>query len=79
MAVSNQMPKGKRVLVSSTKANSTTKENIANVYGAKTLFALLPLDLRLEMAPSTGMGRCVIQELFCADAGFDRSMHAERP
>ncbi|CAK4033866.1 DNA mismatch repair PMS1 [Lecanosticta acicola] len=54
IAVSNQMPKGKKVPVFSTKSNTTTKENIMNVFGAKTLLSLLPLDLHLEMAPSLG-------------------------
>ncbi|KAH9812637.1 DNA mismatch repair protein pms1 [Teratosphaeria destructans] len=53
-SVSNQMPKGKKVPVFSTKSNTTTKENIVNVFGAKTLIGLLGLDLRLEMAPSQG-------------------------
>ncbi|OJD32163.1 dna mismatch repair protein [Diplodia corticola] len=52
-SVSNQAAKGKKVSVFSTKANPTTRENIANVYGAKTLTALIPLDLKLEMAPTT--------------------------
>ncbi|KAK5118692.1 hypothetical protein LTR85_007898 [Meristemomyces frigidus] len=53
-SVSNQMPKGKKIAVFSTKSNTTTKENIVNVFGAKTLLALVKLDLHLEMAPSTG-------------------------
>ena len=53
-AVSNQMPKGKKVALFSTNSNTTTKENITNVFGAKTLLALVKLDLRLEMQPSTG-------------------------
>ena len=53
-AISNQMPKGKKVAVFSTKSNITTKENIANVFGAKTLLALVKLDLHLEMEPSKG-------------------------
>ncbi|KAL1640433.1 ATP-binding mismatch repair protein [Diplodia intermedia] len=52
-SVSNQAAKGKKVSVFSTKANPTTRENIANVYGAKTLTALIPLDLKLEMTPTT--------------------------
>lgn len=51
-SVSNQAPKGKKVVVFSTKANSTTRENITNVYGAKALLALLPLDLKLELQPA---------------------------
>jgi DNA mismatch repair protein PMS2 len=53
-AVSNQMPKGKKVVVFSTKENTTTKENIVNVFGAKTLLALVKLDLKLDMEPSKG-------------------------
>jgi len=53
-AVSNQMPKGKKVVVFSTKSNTTTKENVVNVFGAKTLLALIKLDLKLEMEPSKG-------------------------
>lgn len=48
------MPKGKSVVVFSTKSNRTTKENISNVYGAKTLLALIPLDLELEFESSMG-------------------------
>lgn len=53
-AVSNQMPKGKKVVVFSTKTNTTTKENVVNVFGAKTLLALVKLDLKLSMEPSKG-------------------------
>ena len=53
-AVSNQMPKGKKIALFSTKSNTTTKENITNVFGAKTLLALVKLDLHLEMEPSKG-------------------------
>ncbi|KAF2817284.1 DNA mismatch repair protein MutL [Mytilinidion resinicola] len=51
-SVSNQMPKGKKVVAFSTKANPTTRDNIANIYGAKTLLALVPLELKFEMDPS---------------------------
>lgn len=53
-SVSNHMPKGKKMAVFSTKANTTTKENIVNVFGSKTLLALIRLDLKLEMQPSEG-------------------------
>ncbi|KAF2205720.1 DNA mismatch repair protein MutL [Delitschia confertaspora ATCC 74209] len=59
-SVSNQMPKGKKTVAFSTNSNPNTKENIANVYGAKTLSALIPLDLKFEMDPtvkSTQSGR----------------------
>lgn len=39
-------------MVFATKSNLTTRENIANVYGAKTLLALLPLDLHLQLQAS---------------------------
>ncbi|KAL2431064.1 DNA mismatch repair protein PMS1 [Exophiala dermatitidis] len=50
--VKNTMPKGKSMTVFSTKSNATTRENIANVYGAKTLAALVPLDLELDFRPT---------------------------
>ncbi|PVI08751.1 DNA mismatch repair protein MutL [Periconia macrospinosa] len=50
--VSNQMPKGKKTVAFSTNTNPNTKENIANVYGAKTLLALVTLDLKFEMSSS---------------------------
>lgn len=56
--VSNVMANGKKVVVLSTKSNPTTRENIANVYGAKALPGLVAMDLSLEMqssrAPSQG-------------------------
>ncbi|KAF8455033.1 hypothetical protein BDZ91DRAFT_852844 [Kalaharituber pfeilii] len=48
-SVFNQPPKGKKTLVFATKANPTTKENISNVFGAKTISALVTLDLEFEM------------------------------
>ena len=49
--VKNSIPKGKTTIVFSTQSNSTTKENIANVYDAKTLLALVPLNLNLKFEP----------------------------
>jgi DNA mismatch repair protein PMS2 len=49
------MPR-KKTIAFSTKANSNTKENIANVYGTKTLLALIPLDLKFEMNPTNRPG-----------------------
>lgn len=46
--VKSAMPKGKNATVFATKGNPTTRENIANVYGAKTLSALVSLDLQLD-------------------------------
>jgi DNA mismatch repair protein PMS2 len=45
--VKSSMARGKSATVFATNANATTKENIANVYGAKTLSALVPLKLQL--------------------------------
>ncbi|KAF4446471.1 DNA mismatch repair protein PMS2 [Fusarium austroafricanum] len=52
-SVSQQPTKGKRIHLFSTKGNPTTRENIINIFGAKTLTVLVPLDLTLEMCPST--------------------------
>ncbi|EHK20231.1 uncharacterized protein TRIVIDRAFT_48473 [Trichoderma virens Gv29-8] len=51
-SVSQQPTKGKRILLFSTKGNPTTRDNIINIFGAKTLTALIPLDLHLELKPS---------------------------
>jgi DNA mismatch repair protein PMS2 len=52
--VSHQVGNGKKAVVFATKANPSTRENIANVFGAKTLTALIPLDLRLELQSGAG-------------------------
>ncbi|KAI1736591.1 hypothetical protein F4680DRAFT_431933 [Xylaria scruposa] len=52
-SVSQQPTKGKRMVLFSTKGNQTTRENIVNVFGAKTLAVLIPLDLELELEPTT--------------------------
>ncbi|KFY28953.1 hypothetical protein V493_02653 [Pseudogymnoascus sp. VKM F-4281 (FW-2241)] len=54
ITVTQQAGKGKKTTVFATKGNPTTRENIANVFGAKTLAALVPLDLNLELEPSSG-------------------------
>lgn len=51
------MGKTRNVVVFSTNGNKTTKENIANVYGAKTLSALISLDLDLEFEPAAASKR----------------------
>lgn len=50
--VSQQPNKGKRMVLFSTKGNPTTRENIVNVFGAKTMSALIKLDLKLELEPT---------------------------
>ncbi|TGO72795.1 hypothetical protein BELL_0418g00100 [Botrytis elliptica] len=52
--VSQQAAKGKKTTIFSTKGNPTTRENIVNVFGAKTLTQLIPMDLRLELEPTSG-------------------------
>lgn len=56
-SVRNTVGKTRNVVVFSTNGNKTTKENIANVYGAKTLSALISLDLDLEFEPSAATKR----------------------
>ncbi|UNI22092.1 ATP-binding mismatch repair protein [Purpureocillium takamizusanense] len=53
ISVSQQPTKGKRLVLFSTKGNPTTRDNIINIFGAKTLSALVPLDMDLELEPST--------------------------
>ncbi|KAJ9369002.1 hypothetical protein DTO282E5_6334 [Paecilomyces variotii] len=62
-SVKNTVGKNKNVVVFTTKANPTTKENIANVYGAKTLLALIPLELELEFEPSAAGRRKAGQDV----------------
>jgi DNA mismatch repair protein PMS2 len=50
--VKNTDAKRRQIVLLTTKANSTVKDNIANVYGAKTLLTLIPLALELEFEPS---------------------------
>ncbi|TVY38639.1 Mismatch repair endonuclease [Lachnellula subtilissima] len=52
-SVSQQAGKGKKTTLFSTKGNQTTRENIVNVFGAKTLTALVPLNLDLELEPTS--------------------------
>ena len=51
-SVSNVLAKGKKVIVFVTKSNPTTRENIANVYGAKALAGLVGMNLSFEMRSS---------------------------
>ncbi|KAI9891402.1 MAG: hypothetical protein M1814_002721 [Vezdaea aestivalis] len=49
---SNVLPKGKKSQIFSTKSNGTTKENISNVFGVKSVAGLVLLDLKFELQPS---------------------------
>lgn len=55
--VSQQPNKGKRIVLFSTKGNKSTRENIINVFGAKTMAALVALDLKLELESTSGTGQ----------------------
>ncbi|KAL8740813.1 MAG: hypothetical protein Q9190_006521 [Brigantiaea leucoxantha] len=50
--VSNVMTKGRKAVVFATKSNLTTRENIANVFGAKMLPSLVTMSLNFSMEPS---------------------------
>ena len=52
ISVSNVMAKGKKAVVFATKSSQSTRENIANVFGAKSLPGLVALDLSFEMQPT---------------------------
>lgn len=49
ISVNNMVAKGKKVVVFTTGLSPTTRENIANVFGAKALPALITMDLSFEM------------------------------
>ncbi|KAB5535258.1 hypothetical protein GE09DRAFT_1206482 [Coniochaeta sp. 2T2.1] len=51
-SVSQQPTKGKRMLLFSTEGNLTTRDNIINVFGVKSMAGLIPLDLKLELIPT---------------------------
>lgn len=53
-SVSQQAGKGKKTTLFSTKGNQSTRDNIVNVFGAKTLTSLITLDLNLELEPTSG-------------------------
>lgn len=50
--VKNTLPKSRSAVVFSTKGNATTRDNIANVYGAKMLPQLIELSLKLDFQPN---------------------------
>lgn len=50
--VSNQVTKGKKTIVFQTKANTSTRENISNIFGVKALATLLALDLSFQLEAS---------------------------
>jgi DNA mismatch repair protein PMS2 len=54
-AVSNTLQNGRKTVAFSTNSNLKTRDNIANVFGAKTLYALVPLDLKFDMEPTSNI------------------------
>ena len=56
ISVSNIMAKGKKAVVFATKSNQTTRENIATVFGARALPALVAMNLSLELQPTKTQG-----------------------
>ncbi|KAH0434324.1 DNA mismatch repair protein pms1 [Colletotrichum camelliae] len=54
--VSQQPSKGKRIVLFSTKGNPTTRENLVNIFGAKTMTVLVKLDMTLDFEPTVGPG-----------------------
>ncbi|KAJ0289617.1 hypothetical protein COL940_001258 [Colletotrichum noveboracense] len=53
--VSQQPSKGKRIVLFSTKGNPTTRENLVNIFGAKTMMVLVKLDMTLNFEPTGGV------------------------
>ena len=49
LSVTNVMAKGKKAVVFATRSSNSTRENIANIFGAKTLSSLVTMDMELEM------------------------------
>jgi DNA mismatch repair protein PMS2 len=83
-SVSNSIPKGKKTIAFSTNANSSTRGNISNVYGAKAVGALITLDLEFQMDPSNRPGAMQnARSLSTADDSGSRSVrivgHISRP
>ncbi|CAN8102408.1 unnamed protein product [Discula destructiva] len=52
--VSQTPTKGKRIVLFSTKGNKTTRDNIVNVFGSKTISALVAMDLKLGLEATGG-------------------------
>ena len=55
IVVTNVLAKGKKVVVFATKVNSTTRENIANIFGVKALHALAAMELQLDLQSTSSV------------------------
>lgn len=75
ISVSNTIGKQRKEAFK-TKGNKNTRDNIANVYGAKMLSALIPLDLQFEMQSSSTIARGNNGDRFVIGALF-RSIAAD--
>ncbi|KAM0276234.1 hypothetical protein ACHAQH_006957 [Verticillium albo-atrum] len=60
--VSQQPSKGKRIVLFSTKGNPTTRDNIINIFGAKTTTVLISLNVALHFEPTAGPGLVSAQQ-----------------
>lgn len=79
-SVSQQPTKGKRITLFSTQGNPTTRDNIINIFGAKTMQALLALDLELEMQPSAaGSNLRILPQSHSSSRGVRIVGHVSRP
>ena len=52
LSVSNVMAKGRKVVVFATRSSPTTRDNIANIFGTKTLLGLITMDLSFDLRPT---------------------------
>ncbi|KAL6719884.1 ATP-binding mismatch repair protein [Lecanora helva] len=52
LSVSNVLAKGKKAIAFATRSSLNTRDNIANVFGAKLLPGLVTMDLSFEMQPT---------------------------
>ncbi|PHH84295.1 hypothetical protein CDD83_2183 [Cordyceps sp. RAO-2017] len=52
-SVTQQPTKGTRIVLFSTRGNLTTRENLINIFGVRTVSPLISLDLDLHLQPST--------------------------
>lgn len=52
-SVSQQPSRGNRVVLFSTRGNPTTRGNIINIFGARIMSALVPVDLSLDLHTTT--------------------------
>lgn len=69
----------KKTILFSTKSNPTTRENIANIYGVKTISALIPLDLHMTMQPTAPSQVLSDLQASDSDSNIYVSGHVSKP